>query len=186
MLAPAQGGAVAGDRAHRIVWSTCSSAPSCSGATAAAGCMGPGGALHATMLALSGMLIAFNWSLYIWAVNAGHVVETALGYFTSTHCSTWCSAWCSCANACALRNGCRWRSPRAGVLWLTFNHGSFPDRALAPGRRSACNGLVRKLRMWIGDRAGRGEAPTCSCRPSRLLWNQNHGAAASVRVTARG
>ena len=35
----------------------------------------------AWMLALSGMLIAFNWSLYIWAVNAGHVVETALGYF---------------------------------------------------------------------------------------------------------
>ena len=32
-------------------------------------------------LALSSALIAFNWSLYIWAVNAGHVVETSLGYF---------------------------------------------------------------------------------------------------------
>ena len=32
-------------------------------------------------LALSGAVIAFNWGLYIWAVNAGHVVETSLGYF---------------------------------------------------------------------------------------------------------
>ena len=30
----------------------------------------------AWMLALSGTLIAFNWGLYIWAVNAGHVVIT--------------------------------------------------------------------------------------------------------------
>src|SRR3546814_1536572 len=35
----------------------------------------------AWMLALSGTLIAFNWGLYIWAVNAGHVVETSVGYF---------------------------------------------------------------------------------------------------------
>ena len=35
----------------------------------------------AWMLALSGVLIGFNWGLYIWAVNAGHVVESSLGYF---------------------------------------------------------------------------------------------------------
>src|SRR5688500_19795208 len=29
----------------------------------------------AWMLALSGALIGFNWSLYIWAVNAGHRSE---------------------------------------------------------------------------------------------------------------
>ena len=33
------------------------------------------------MLAISGTLIALNWGLYIWAVNAGHVVESSLGYF---------------------------------------------------------------------------------------------------------
>jgi len=27
------------------------------------------------------MLISFNWWLYIWAINTGHVVETALGYY---------------------------------------------------------------------------------------------------------
>jgi len=27
------------------------------------------------------LLISFNWWLYIWAVNSGHIVETALGYY---------------------------------------------------------------------------------------------------------
>lgn len=27
------------------------------------------------------LLISFNWWLYIWAINTGHVVETALGYY---------------------------------------------------------------------------------------------------------
>jgi chloramphenicol-sensitive protein RarD len=31
--------------------------------------------------ALAAMVIAVNWGVYIWAVNAGHVVETSLGYF---------------------------------------------------------------------------------------------------------
>jgi chloramphenicol-sensitive protein RarD len=32
-------------------------------------------------LTLAAVLVSFNWLLYIWAVNAGHVVETSLGYF---------------------------------------------------------------------------------------------------------
>jgi chloramphenicol-sensitive protein RarD len=32
-------------------------------------------------LATAGVLIAGNWLLYIWAVNHGHVVEAALGYY---------------------------------------------------------------------------------------------------------
>lgn len=32
-------------------------------------------------LVLSGILIGFNWFIYIWAVNAGRVVETSLGYY---------------------------------------------------------------------------------------------------------
>ncbi|MBG0791358.1 MAG: EamA family transporter RarD [Desulfovibrionaceae bacterium] len=33
------------------------------------------------VLALSSLMIGGNWMLYIWAVNTGHVVETALGYY---------------------------------------------------------------------------------------------------------
>src|SRR5579862_7341006 len=32
-------------------------------------------------LALSALLIAANWSIYIWAVNSGRVLETGLGYY---------------------------------------------------------------------------------------------------------
>lgn len=32
-------------------------------------------------LALSSVLIGANWSIYIWAVNSGRVLETALGYY---------------------------------------------------------------------------------------------------------
>src|SRR5690349_20349153 len=35
----------------------------------------------ARMLFVSALLIALNWWLFIWAINAGHVVESSLGYF---------------------------------------------------------------------------------------------------------
>lgn len=30
---------------------------------------------------LSSVLLAINWTVYIWAVNSGHVIESSLGYF---------------------------------------------------------------------------------------------------------
>ncbi len=30
---------------------------------------------------LAGIIITANWSIYIWAVNAGHVIQTSMGYF---------------------------------------------------------------------------------------------------------
>ncbi|MFI8961498.1 EamA family transporter RarD [Streptomyces sp. NPDC053493] len=33
------------------------------------------------LIALAAGLITVNWGVYIWAVNAGHVVESSLGYF---------------------------------------------------------------------------------------------------------
>ena len=35
--------------------------------------------LGATIAA--GFLVSLNWGIYIWAVNAGHIVETSIGYF---------------------------------------------------------------------------------------------------------
>ena len=35
----------------------------------------------ALFCAASGVAIAVNWFVFIWAVNAGHVLETSLGYF---------------------------------------------------------------------------------------------------------
>jgi chloramphenicol-sensitive protein RarD len=30
---------------------------------------------------LCGLLLAVNWTIYVWAVNAGHVIDSSLGYF---------------------------------------------------------------------------------------------------------
>lgn len=30
---------------------------------------------------IAGIIITLNWSIYIWAVNAGHVVQTSIGYY---------------------------------------------------------------------------------------------------------
>lgn len=35
----------------------------------------------ALLCAASGVMIAINWFVFIWAVNAGHLLETSLGYF---------------------------------------------------------------------------------------------------------
>ena len=95
-------------------------------------------------LALSGAVIAFNWGLYIWAVTAGHVVETSLGYFINPLVTV-------ALGVVVLRE--RLRRPQwiavacaaAGVAWLTWSAGSPPWIALGLAGSFALYGLVRKL-----------------------------------------
>ena len=98
----------------------------------------------APLLALSGVLIAFNWGLYIWAVNAGHVVESALGYFINPLFSVMLGVLVLKERL----NRVQWLSvaiAAAGVLWLTINYGDFPWIALALAASFGIYGLVRKL-----------------------------------------
>ncbi len=98
----------------------------------------------AWMLALSGVLIAFNWGLYIWAVNAGHVVETSLGYFINPLLNV-------LLGVLLLRERltvAQWVAvvvAAMGVLWLTFNYGSFPWIALSLAASFGLYGFIRKL-----------------------------------------
>ena len=108
----------------------------------------------AWMLALSGALIAFNWGLYIWAVNAGHVVETSLGYFINPLLNV-------LIGVLVLRerlNRMQWVSVAVaggGVLWLTFNYGSFPWIALALAGSFGLYGLIRR-QLGVGPVRGLG------------------------------
>jgi chloramphenicol-sensitive protein RarD len=36
---------------------------------------------------LASVLLTVNWGVYVWAVNAGHVIETSLGYFLVPLCN---------------------------------------------------------------------------------------------------
>lgn len=97
----------------------------------------------AGMLFASGMLIGFNWSLYVWAVNAGHVVETSLGYFINPLLNV-------VIGVAFLRERlvpAQWFAvalAACGVLWLTFTYGSFPWIALALAGSFAIYGLIRR------------------------------------------
>ena len=68
--------------AHRIVWSlaTMSVLVLALGRTAAFRWVVARRRV-ALLLALAAVLITVNWAVYIWGVNNGHVVESALGYF---------------------------------------------------------------------------------------------------------
>ena len=96
------------------------------------------------MLALSGAVIAFNWGLYIWAVNAGHVVETSLGYFINPLVTV-------ALGVIVLRERLRrlqWIAvacAAAGVAWLAWSAGSPPWIALGLAGSFALYGLLRKL-----------------------------------------
>ena len=127
------------------------------------------------MLALSGTFIAFNWGMYIWAVNAGHVVETSLGYFINPLLNV-------VIGVLVLRerlNRVQWVAiaiATAGVLWLTFHYGSFPWIALTLAGSFGLYGLIRKV-VAVPPIRGLGVESLYLFLPALalLLWGETHG-----------
>ena len=129
----------------------------------------------AWMLALSGTLIGFNWSLYIWAVNAGHVVESSLGYFINPLLNVVLGVaflherlrpvqWVSVALAAV------------GVVWLTVQFGQPPWIAICLALSFALYGLLRKL-LAIDAVAGLGVENLYLLLPALVvvMWGETHG-----------
>ncbi len=129
----------------------------------------------AAMLALSSVCIGVNWALYIWAVNAGHVVESSLGYFINPLLNV-------VLGTVFLRERLRalqWWSvgiAAVGVLWLTFNYGSFPWIALTLAGSFGIYGLVRKLAA-VDSVTGLGIENAYLLLPAIafLAWAELHG-----------
>jgi chloramphenicol-sensitive protein RarD len=90
------------------------------------------------------LLIGVNWLTYVWAVNAGHIVETSLGYFINPLLSV-------LMGVIFLREHLRPRQwvplglAAAGVLYLTFAYGSLPWIALTLAVSFGVYGLVKKI-----------------------------------------
>jgi chloramphenicol-sensitive protein RarD len=130
----------------------------------------------AGLLALSGLCIGCNWGLYIWAVNAGHVVESSLGYFINPLLNV-------VIGTLFLRerlNPVQWTSvaiAAAGVLWLTFRFGSFPWIALALATSFGIYGLIRKIAA-VESVAGLGVENLVLLAPALayLVWMEGSGA----------
>ncbi len=89
------------------------------------------------------VLLSFNWFVFIWAVNAGYIVETSLGYFINPLVNV-------LLGRIFLNERLRGGQALAigvallGVLYLTVQYGSLPWIALALASSFAGYGLLRK------------------------------------------
>ncbi len=92
---------------------------------------------------IAAALISVNWLTYLWAVNAGYIVETSLGYFINPLLSVLMGvvflherlrAWQWVAVALAA----------IGVLYLTLAYGALPWIALTLAVTFGIYGLVKK------------------------------------------
>jgi len=127
-------------------------------------------------LALSSVAIAFNWGLYIWAINAGHVIETSLGYFINPLVSV-------VLGVVVLKERLRrlqWLAvgcAALGVAWLTFDAGTPPWIALGLACSFGLYGLLRKM-ISVDPVAGLGMESLYLFLPALgfALWSENgHG-----------
>jgi chloramphenicol-sensitive protein RarD len=154
--------------AHRVVWSLV-----CLAAFAAAT-----GRLRAiagvardrrrlSWLAVSSVFIGFNWTLFIWAVSSGGILESSLGYYINPLFNVLLGAlvlgerldrveW-----ACVALTG-------IAVAWLTVTLGVFPVVPLALAASFALYGLVRK-RLGVGSLEGLA-LETALLLPFALGW----------------
>ncbi len=92
---------------------------------------------------LAAALIGINWLVYIWAVNAGHIVQVSLGYYINPLLNV-------LMGMLFLRERLRpsqWIPlglAAAGVLYLNFAYGSVPWIALTLAFSFGLYGLVKK------------------------------------------
>ncbi len=96
------------------------------------------------MLTVSSGLVAINWLVYIWAVNAGYLVQTSLGYFINPLVNVVLGVLflrerlqAAQIAACLLAT--------LGVLILAVSPGSLPWVALSLAVSFGFYGLVRKV-----------------------------------------
>ena len=95
------------------------------------------------IFASSASLLAVNWLIYIWAVNAGYIVEASLGYFINPLISVLFGVIFFKER---LRTGqsIALLLVVAGVLYLTVFYGRFPWIALSLASSFAVYGLLHK------------------------------------------
>lgn len=95
------------------------------------------------IICVSAILIAINWFIYIWAINAGYVIETSLGYFINPLVNVLLGTIFLHER---LRSG-QWAAvgiAAIGVLYLTFSYGSLPWIALCLAFSFGVYGLMKK------------------------------------------
>jgi chloramphenicol-sensitive protein RarD len=131
---------------------------------------------------LSSLLLAANWTVYIWAVNSGHVIESSLGYFLVPLVNV-------ALGSVILHERLRplqWTAivfAAAGVLFLLFGVGHVPWIALSLAITWSGYGFFKK-QSSLGPLAGL-TVETLMLFPiaaAALLWWNHTGEGALGRV----
>ncbi len=134
---------------------------------------------------LASVLLAANWTVYVWAVNHGHVIESSLGYFLVPLLNVAVGAWVLHER---LRRA-QWAAiglAAAGVVLLLWRAGHMPWIALALAVTWTAYGFLKK-KSGLGALAGLA-VETLLLFPmaaALLLWWHHTGEGALGRVDAR-
>lgn len=94
-------------------------------------------------IVISSLLITANWTIYIWAVNSGHMVEASLGYYINPLVSVLLGVFFLRERLKPLQWGAMGLA-LIGVLILTINYGQFPWVALSLAFTFGFYGLAKK------------------------------------------
>lgn len=96
------------------------------------------------LLSAAAVLITINWGLYIWAVNADHVIDASLGYFMNPLMNV-------ALGILIMRERLRklqWVAvsiAAIGVLWMTLDSGQVPWIGLILGLSFSSYGMLKKV-----------------------------------------
>jgi chloramphenicol-sensitive protein RarD len=96
------------------------------------------------ILALTTLLLSINWLLYIWAVNAGYMLQASLGYYINPLVNVllgmvFLKERLRRPQALAVLLAC------AAVIFRTVSYGELPWIALTLGFTFGLYGLIRKI-----------------------------------------
>jgi chloramphenicol-sensitive protein RarD len=129
------------------------------------------------LLGAAAIAIALNWGIYIWAVNAGHVIEASLGYFINPLLTV-------ALGVLVLRERLRvvqWVAVGVGVVAvvvLTVDYGRLPWIALSLAASFATYGLLKNR---VGGTVGAVAGLT-----TETLWLAPFALVAVLVTAARG
>jgi chloramphenicol-sensitive protein RarD len=96
-----------------------------------------------TMLSISGLLLAVNWLIFIWAVNNDKMLDASLGYFINPLFNVLLARFFLQESLTRLQLLAVFVA-LAGVVFLVFSYGQLPWVALALATTFSIYGLLRK------------------------------------------
>lgn len=126
-------------------------------------------------LTLAAALIAVNWSVFIWAVNSGRVLETSLGYYVLPLINM-ASGWALFRERLDRAGWIAIGLAAAGVAVQTFAIGRLPVVSLALAVTFGAYGVVKK-RVSVPAHTGLLVECALIAVPSAVLvaWLETHG-----------